>query len=77
MTTDPNANWSGWHDFLAEVGGLPAGADSVAVAPLSDGRLKLWVAAADGSLWTTWKMTTDPNANWSGWHDFLAEVNSA
>jgi hypothetical protein len=74
LTTDPNANWSGWSDFLAEVGPIAAGVRDVAVAPLSDGRLELWVGDGDGGLWTTWKLTTDPNANWSGWSDFLGEI---
>jgi hypothetical protein len=38
---DPNADWSGWSDFLAEVGPLPNGVDHLAVAALSDGRLEL------------------------------------
>jgi hypothetical protein len=73
-TTDPNANWSGWADFLAEVGPLANGARQLAVAPLPDGRSELWVSDGAGGLWSTWKTTTDPNANWSGWADFLAEI---
>jgi hypothetical protein len=41
---------------------------------LPDGRLELWVSDGAGGLWSTWKTTTDPNANWSGWADFLAEI---
>jgi hypothetical protein len=74
LTTDPNADWAGWSDFLAEVGPLPAAVTSVAVASLSDGRLELWASTAQGGLVTTWKLTTDPNADWAGWSDFLAEV---
>src|SRR5712691_5710594 len=61
-------------DFLAETGPLPAAASQVAVAPLSDGRLQLWAVDAQGGLLTTWKTTTDPNAGWVPWADFLAEV---
>jgi hypothetical protein len=41
------------------------------VGPLSDGRLQVWAVNQSGELWTRWKMTTDPNAGWSGWvrHD--------
>lgn len=73
----PGANWSSpWTDFLAEVGGLPSGVNRVAVAPLSDGRLELWVTDMNGSLWTTWKVDPSPGANWAPWSDFLAEVGS-
>jgi hypothetical protein len=73
-TTDPNASWTPWADFLAEVGPLANGARQLAVAPLPDERLELWVSDGAGGLWSTWKTTTDPNATWSGWADFLAEV---
>ncbi|MEH2539201.1 FAD-binding protein [Bradyrhizobium sp. AZCC 1699] len=73
-TTDPNAAWAPWVDFLAEVGGLQEGVAQVAVAPLSDGRLELWATGTAGGLFTTWKATTDPNADWAPWVDFLAEV---
>jgi hypothetical protein len=72
--TDPNANWTAWADFLAEVGPLPAAATRVAVAPLQDERLELWAATSAGGLFTTWKVDTDANAEWSPWSDFLAEV---
>ena len=71
---DPNATWTGWSDFLAEVGPLPAGIAQLAVAPLTDGRLELWAATSDGGLFTTWKTQVNPNATWTGWSDFLAEV---
>ena len=74
--TDPNIAWTGWIDFLAKVGLLPASVAHVAVAPLSDGRLELWATTANGGLFTTWKNQADPNANWSGWSNFLTEVGS-
>jgi hypothetical protein len=72
VDTDPNANWATpWYDFLADVGGLPSGARQIAVAPLPDGRLHFWVTDAQGGLFTTWKVDTDPNANWATpWYDF-------
>ena len=72
--TDPNAGWTAWSDFQAEVGAVQSGVSHVAVAPLSDGRLELWATAGNGRLFTTWKTTTSPNATWTGWHDFVAEV---
>jgi hypothetical protein len=44
------------------------------VAPLPDGRLELWTSTDTGALFTTWKTSTDPNANWVPWSDVLAEV---
>ena len=75
IDTNANADWTPWFDFLGEVGGLPAAARSVAVAPLPDGRLEVWVTDANGGLWTTWKVDADPNAAWAApWTDFLGEV---
>ena len=65
-----------WSDFLAEVGSLPNGVQQAAVAPLPDGRLELWAIDAAGGLFTTWKVSTVPNAGWAPWTDFLAEVGS-
>ena len=72
QTTDPDADWAGSSDFLAEVGALPGAVTAVAVAALSDGRLELWAATSLGGLFSTWKLTTDPNADWAPWFDFLA-----
>jgi hypothetical protein len=69
-TTNPDANWVPWADALGETGPLPAAAAQVAVAPLSDGRLQLWAVDSQGGLSTTWKTTTNPDANWAGWSDF-------
>jgi hypothetical protein len=73
LTSDPNADWSAWSDFLAEVGPLSGSVTSLAVAPLEDGRLQLW-AGTEQKFFSTWKVSTDPNADWSGWSDFSAEV---
>lgn len=73
-TTDPDAEWAPWVDFLAEVGPLPAGVLQVMAASLPDGRLELWAVTRNGGLFSTWKVSTDPNANWAPWVDFLAEV---
>jgi hypothetical protein len=73
-TTDPNATWTGWADFAADAGALPAAVTALAVAPLPDGRLELWASTADGGMFSCWKTTTDPNATWTGWADFIAEV---
>lgn len=76
LTKDPNAGWAQWSKFLSEVGSLPAGARDIAVAPLPDGRLHLWVTDAAGNLVTTWKTSRDPDATWVPWCNFLTEVGS-
>ena len=43
-------------------------------APLSDGRIQVWASKNDGSLWTLWKATTDPNSGWTAWQRQPAEV---
>jgi hypothetical protein len=52
----------------------PVLVSAVAVAPLTDGRLQLWMTTSTGQLFTTWKTTTNPNATWAPWRDFLGEV---
>jgi len=71
QTTDPNAGWSAWSNFGP--GGVPIAGTitSLAVAPLEDGRLQLWAGTTAGQLLTTFKQTTDPNAGWSAWNDWL------
>lgn len=78
LNTDPNATWAGpWHDFLREIGTLPRGApQQVAAARLSDGRLQLWAIDGDGGLYSTRKSSSDPNARWEPWSDFLGEVGA-
>jgi hypothetical protein len=74
-TSAPNATWSPWVDFLAEVGPLPGGVQHVSVGPLADRRLQLWaVAGHHDSLFTTWKTSRATNAKWSPWSDFFAEA---
>ena len=41
-----------------------ASAEGMAVAPLPDGRLQLFVVM-HGELFTAWKRTPDPNADWT------------
>jgi hypothetical protein len=74
LTADPNADWVPWADFLAEAGAIPAGVSQVTVAALSDERLQLWAVDSAGGLFTTWKLTTNPNAGWTPWTNFLGEV---
>jgi hypothetical protein len=72
VSADPSADWAPWFDMLAYLGALPAGAQQVAVAPLSDGRLAAWVVTTNGRLFSTWKVSTDAGAHWAPWVDFLA-----
>jgi hypothetical protein len=43
--------------------------DSLAVGPLPDGRLQLFVLSASG-VFTSTKQTTDPDAVWTPWQQF-------
>ena len=86
-TTDPNAAWSGWSDFLADMYPsppnpfrppnpfspflFPGKVTGVAVAPLPDGRLQLWATTDGGGLLTTSQTPTNQYAAWSGWQPFL------
>jgi hypothetical protein len=74
VTTDPNADWEPWVDFIAEVGALPAPVQYVTVAPLSDGRLTVWAVTTAGGVHMTSKVNADPNGNWGPWANFLIEV---
>jgi len=74
LTTDPNADWAPWFDFLANRGALPAPAQHVTMASQSDGRLTAWVVMTNGGVFSTSKVSTDPDADWSSWVDFLVEV---
>jgi hypothetical protein len=56
------APWTAWTAFP----GAPL-ASKVAVAPLSDGRLQLWVVDPGPSIWSCWKATTMSDAPWTGW----------
>jgi hypothetical protein len=55
---------------------IPLGSSSdVTVRRLPGGPLEFWTTSgANGALFTTWKVSTDPAADWAPWSDFLAEV---
>lgn len=62
QTSDAHAEWTSLSLFEVP----PIGARILAVGPLSDGRLQLFIIELDNSqIWTTWKQTTDPNAHWT------------
>jgi hypothetical protein len=63
-TTDPNAPWVGWHSFM----GFTTAQD-ITVAPLSDGRLQVFVVSPSG-LWSTWKVSTGGGSPWTKWNYF-------
>ena len=66
------ANWLGFWVGEQAVGGGP-GALSVAAAPLTDGRIQVFIAVGghnSSRLVTRWKATTDVNAAWTDSVDF-------
>jgi hypothetical protein len=42
---------------------------------LSNGALELWVTDGAGGLYTTWKTSPSPDADWVPWWNFLAAGN--
>jgi hypothetical protein len=80
-SNEPDADWEPWWNFLAQGNGLPgtipggAKVTQVAVAPLSDKSLELWATTETGQVFTTWKTTTAPDADWEPWWNFLAQGN--
>jgi hypothetical protein len=71
VSADPGAEWAPWFDFLAYRGSLPSPVRQVAMGRLSNGALESWVVTADGGLYSTWKESADPAAEWAPWFDFL------
>jgi hypothetical protein len=43
---------------------------TLAMAPLPDGRLQLFAIDASGDVWSTWKLSTDPDSGWATWAPF-------
>lgn len=42
----------------------------VATAVLPDSRVQVWEVQTTGHFRTRWKLTADPNSQWTGWSDF-------
>ena len=62
QTSEANAKWTSLSQFEAP----STGARILALGPLSDGRLQLFIIELDNSqIWTTWKQTTEPDAHWT------------
>jgi len=65
-TTDPNSQWAGFSSFETP----PAGVHSLAVAPLRDGRLQVFIVDRNHQVWSAWKQTTASNSAWTGLSPF-------
>src|SRR5207249_562426 len=61
--TAVNGAWSNWVSHGTPPGGALQG--TAAMAASQDGRLELFVVAADGALWHIWQ--TAVNRGWSDW----------
>jgi acylphosphatase len=70
LTTNPNSAWSGWTN-LGNIGS--AVGNTIAVGRLEDSRMQIFITGFDdtthnlGSIYTKYKLTTDPNSAWSNW----------
>ncbi|MFD4760915.1 hypothetical protein ACFWOJ_19085 [Streptomyces sp. NPDC058439] len=73
VDTNPDAGWTGWQPFDFPHGTVV----SLAAAPLTDERPQVFAVTGSGELWTTWKLTTDPNAAWADWAKFNGMPGSA
>jgi hypothetical protein len=59
------SSWTGWiEDPMLSSGVYVSQAEAI---PLSDGRLRIWIKDANGTLWLNQKLTTYSNAGWTGW----------
>jgi len=61
--TSPNNGWSSWSSLAAPPPGIDIG--DPRVINNQDGRLEVFVQAADGNVWHVWQ--TAPNNGWSSW----------
>jgi hypothetical protein len=43
---------------------------NTAVGTLPDGRLQVFMTGSDGTVYSRWKITTDPNSPWTNWSPF-------
>src|SRR5271157_1459532 len=70
LTKDPDSQWSAFSKFETPPCGASPG---IAVAPLPDGRLQIWVSTGltgGPQLWSAWKLTKDPDSQWSAFSQF-------
>jgi hypothetical protein len=75
QTTDPNSGWTPLTSFQTP----QAKAVTFAVAPLSDGRLQLFIidGSYPGQIWSTWQETTESNSAWTSLSPFQAPEKGA
>ncbi|GAA2429361.1 hypothetical protein [Streptomyces macrosporus] len=66
VNTHPDAGWTGWQKFDFFHGRV----SSLAAAQLTDDRPQIVATTEAGEVWTTWKLSTDPNAEWADWVRF-------
>jgi hypothetical protein len=62
---DPSSAWTAWTTAWRPAADPEPTAATVAVAPLSDGRLQFFTVDTGGALWSCWKQTTDPASAWN------------
>jgi hypothetical protein len=79
IDASPDAAWSSWTELARPRISFRVGTHhdlhipikQIAAAPLSDGRLQLWVKSEDDKkLFTCWKIDSSPDAAWSSWVRF-------
>jgi hypothetical protein len=60
-----------------EHGPIPSGQAlrQIVVGRLSNGALQLWAVDVTGRLFSSWKTSAHPDASWTPWSDFFADVD--
>ncbi len=72
---DSNSDWSEWTSMgvpAAPSGGLAGILGNVSIGYLPDQRMQIFVVGSNGSLFSLWKITTDPGSLWTDWIDLGA-----
>jgi hypothetical protein len=70
-TGDMNDGWFSWETFPG-----PPGLETfpptaiLGLGQLADGRMQLWTIDQNGVVWTTWKVSREPDAAWTSWTKF-------
>ena len=66
QSTDPNAGWTQWSSYPTPCTGL----SQIYTSQLSDGRPEVSAIDGQGNLWSMWKQTTAPSADYTQWSQF-------
>ena len=75
QSTDPDSEWTEWTEFCIPPGGVDS-SGCITAAPLSDGRLQLWIISKTTPRLQTCKTYIDKSYSWTEWSDFIPVLNN-